>query len=164
MQTLLTEKQNQLLVSNSVLQGHQIELERLKTKVKREEEVKSDLEDKKKDISRETSQITQAIKNIFGRCFSTMRIKPVFMGQKDTTTLYDVLLYELDIINMRMVDLIEISSEYNSSLEGLSLLSFSTNADTTTNNNNNTNNNLKEGSTNMSVGHSVFNNRTSGYK
>lgn len=117
LQSLTTEKQNQLLVSTSILQAKQHELEKMRSNVKSEEEEKLHRDDKKKDISRELSQVTQAIRNLFGRCFSTMRIKPVFQGQKDTATIQEVLDFELDIIHMRIVDLIEICADYRTMSE-----------------------------------------------
>lgn len=112
LQSLKTEKQNALLVSTSVLQANQSELEKIRQRAKQEEEEKLTREDKKKDISRELSQITQAIRNLFGRCFSTMRIKPVFAGQKETASISDLLDFELDIIHLRIADLIEIAADY----------------------------------------------------
>lgn len=115
LQSLTTEKQNQVLVSTSQLQAHQSELERTKLRVKSEEEEKRQREDKKKDISRELSQITQAIRNLFGRCFSTMRIKPVFHGQqqhKESASAFELLEFELDIIHLRIADLLEIARDY----------------------------------------------------
>jgi glucose-6-phosphate-specific signal transduction histidine kinase len=91
LQTLKTEKQNQLLVSTSIVQDLQAELEKVQLSVKAQEEESLMKEDKKKDISRELSQTTQAIRNLFGRCFNTMRIKPVFAGHKDSTSLLEVL-------------------------------------------------------------------------
>lgn len=121
LQTLKTEKQNQLLVSTSIVQDLQAELEKVQLSVKEQEEENLMKEDKKKDISRELSQTTQAIRNLFGRCFTTMRIKPVFAGHKDTPTLLEVLDYELDIIHMRIADLVEISNEYKMGVDsGLS--------------------------------------------
>jgi hypothetical protein len=117
LQSLKTEKQNQLLVSTSVVQDQQAELEKIQSSVKGQEEEKLSKEEKKKDISRELSQTTQAIRNLFGRCFTTMRIKPVFAGHKDATSLMEVLDYELDIILLRITDLVEISNEYKFSLE-----------------------------------------------
>lgn len=117
LQSLTTEKQNQLLVSTSVLQAKQNELERMRSNVKSEEEEKLRKDDKKKDVSRELSQVTQAIRNLFGRCFSTMRIKPVFQGQKDTASIQEVLDFELDIIHIRISDLIEICNDYRQMME-----------------------------------------------
>jgi hypothetical protein len=36
--------------------------------------MKAKREDKKKDVSRELSQTIAAIKNLFGRCFNSMRL------------------------------------------------------------------------------------------
>lgn len=112
LQTLKTEKQNQLLVSTSIVQDLQADLEKVQLSVKAQEEEKLSKEDKKKDISRELSQTTQAIRNLFGRCFNTMRIKPVFAGHKESAGMLEVLDYELDIILLRISDLVEISNEY----------------------------------------------------
>jgi hypothetical protein len=117
LQSLKTEKQNQLLVSTSIIQDQQAELEKIQMSVKAQEEEKLNKEDKKKDISRELSQTTQAIRNLFGRCFTTMRIKPVFAGHKDSASVLEVLDYELDIILMRISDLVEISNEYKYGME-----------------------------------------------
>ena len=117
LQSLKTEKQNQLLVSTSIVQDQQAELEKIQSNVKGQEEEKLMKENKKKDMSRELSQTTQAIRNLFGRCFTTMRIKPVFAGHKDTASVLEVLDYELDIILLRISDLVEISDEYKFSLE-----------------------------------------------
>eukprot|EP01038_Epipyxis_sp_PR26KG_P007741 gene7741-10518_t len=128
LQSLHTEKQNQLLVSNSILQSNQKELEKMVIKVKKEEEEKLQLEDKKKDISRELSQISQAVKNIFGRCNITTRtgILPsvtTYNGgssstqQQGNNALSELLDYNLDVICLRMVDLIEISNEYKVSMD-----------------------------------------------
>jgi len=117
LQTLKTEKQNQMLVSTSIVQDLQAELEKMQMSVKSQEDDKLQVEDKKKDVSREMSQITQSIRNLYGRCYNTMRIKPVFTGQKDSATLTELLDYELDIILMRISDLVEISSEHKFSAE-----------------------------------------------
>lgn len=80
--------------------------------MKLEEEDMLMLENKKKDISRELSQTTQAIKNLFLRCYNTMRIKPTFVPNKDTATMIDILDYDLETICMRVSDLVQISMEY----------------------------------------------------
>lgn len=75
LQNLKIETQNNLLVSNSLLQSNQKELEELKTTLKRDEKEKELYEDKAKNIARETSQVIQSIKNVYYRCQSTMRNK-----------------------------------------------------------------------------------------
>lgn len=67
-----TEKQNQLLVSNSSIQAYQNQLEQMRSAVKVEEEEKYHMEDKQKNVSKELSQVMLAIKNIFNRCIITM--------------------------------------------------------------------------------------------
>jgi len=112
LQSLKTEKQNQMLVSTSIVQDQQGELEKVQLHVKTQEDDKLMVENKKKDVSREMSQITQSIRNLFGRCYNTMRMKPVFAGRQDSASVSEVLDYELDIILMRISDLVEISNEY----------------------------------------------------
>ncbi len=113
MQTLKTEKQNQLLVSTSILQGLQTELERFRSNVKVQEDENSQRENKKKDISREFTQIIQAIRNLYGRCHSTMTVKTLFSIVKENPlNPMESTEQELDLILTRMVDLIEITNEY----------------------------------------------------
>lgn len=112
LQALKTEKQNQLLVSTSVLQQYQDELEKMRSQVKIQEEENLLRQNKKKDISREFTQTIQAIRNLYGRCYSTMGVKSIFAGPRDTMQLNEVLDLELDVITARMTDLIEITEEY----------------------------------------------------
>lgn len=112
LQTLRTEKQNQLLVSTSVLQRLQGELERMKSQVKSQEDENAQKVNKKKDVSREYTQILQAIKNLYGRCNATMQVKSVFSTSKDSGNIAEALASELDFIETRIVDLIEITKEY----------------------------------------------------
>lgn len=112
LQALQTEKQNQLLVSTSVLQSYQDELERMRTQVKLQEEDNITRVNKKKDVSREFTQIIQATRNLYGRCVSTMQVKTMFTGQRDNSNLSDMLDQELDMILTRILDLIEITQEY----------------------------------------------------
>jgi hypothetical protein len=112
LQALKTEKQNQLLVSTSVLQRYQDELEKMRSQVKLQEEENLLRQNKKKDVSREFTQTIQAIRNLYGRCYSTMGVKSIFAGPRDNTQLHEVLDVELDVISARMGDLIEITEEY----------------------------------------------------
>jgi len=109
---LKIETQNQLLVSNSLFQNNQKELEERHTLVKREEEEKNIQEEAKKSVVRETSQVVQAIKNIFSRCQATMRIKPQIVNNRDNA-LSDLLTFNLDVIHARIIDLKEICDEYH---------------------------------------------------
>jgi predicted RNase H-like nuclease (RuvC/YqgF family) len=115
LQALKTEAQNKLLVGNSVLHSYQKELEQVRNKAKVAEEDKDELEDKKKDISRESSQVIQAIRNIFSRCQASMRNKntSIYTSANEATTLTDNLIMNLDVISGRIVDLIEICTEYD---------------------------------------------------
>lgn len=113
LQDLKTDTQNKLLVNNSLFQENQKDLEIKRSKVKIEEEEKARVEDKKKDLSREFSQVTLAIKNIFLRCQTSMKNKVVFVGTKESSGLGEMLSFELDVIQCRIVDLMEISDEYH---------------------------------------------------
>ena len=105
--------------------------------------MKSKREDKKKDVSRELSQTIAAIKNLFGRCFNSMRlvvalsflkitlftnssprrVKPVFNGHKDSAPLMDILEFELDVIHIRIADLKDIAAEFNAGGESVPIRS-----------------------------------------
>ena len=115
LQALKTEAQNQLLVGNSFLHSNQKELEQVRSAVKLEEEGKDVVEDKKKDLSREFSQVIQAVRNIFSRCQASMRNKntSVYTGVVEATTLAESLIMNLDVICGRLVDIKEICSEFS---------------------------------------------------
>jgi len=113
LQNLKTEKQNQLLVSTSILQGLQSELEKIRSQAKIQEDENLQRENKKKDISREFTQIIQAIRNLYGRCHSTMTVKTLFnIVKENSSNPMESADLELDLILTRMVDLIEITNEY----------------------------------------------------
>lgn len=112
---LRTERQNQILVNTSILQSLQATLEKKKNSCKHQEEENTLSIDKKKDISREFTQTLQSIKNLYGRCFNTMRVKPMFTNLKENSSLVDVLENEFDLILTRIVDLMEITHEYSAS-------------------------------------------------
>lgn len=112
LQSIKTEKQNQLLVNTSVVQDCQTELEKMVQNIKIQDEEGLKVDDKKKDISRELSQTIQAIRNLFGRCFNTMRVKPSFGPHKDSATMMELLDFELDTIGMRIFDLVQIYNEF----------------------------------------------------
>ena len=114
---LKTESQNIILVSTGVMQRYQLQLEKLKNNVKTEEKDKLQRENKAKHVSRDGSQSMQAIKNLFNRCASTMRVKPVYPGNRETASASIILDFELDAIKTRISDLLEISKDYKYSLE-----------------------------------------------
>jgi hypothetical protein len=131
-QQLVTESQNQLLVNNSNMNALQKEIENLRAFSKKEEEDKFKNEDKEKDLCRELTQISMATSNIFSRCFpdAPNKIIASVMQSKSKNTAAnktgkaveqlpsdaDVLKHQLEIglelIHSRIVDLIEITSEY----------------------------------------------------
>lgn len=112
LQSLKTESENIILVNTGVMQRYQLQLEKIKNNVKLEEKDKLTRENKAKHVSREGSQSSQSIKNLFGRCVYTMRIKPVFSGNKETATAVEMRDYELDIIKLRIADLIDICHDF----------------------------------------------------
>ena len=67
LQSIKTEKQNQLLVNTSVIQDYQTEIEKMIQNIKLQDDEVLKVDDRKKDISRELSQTIQAIRNLFGR-------------------------------------------------------------------------------------------------
>lgn len=129
-----TERQNQILVSNSLIQALQNQLEHKRTAVKEKEEEKYHLEDKQKDVSKELSQVSLAIKNIYSRCVSMMNIAtPMLLSSSATSstkessstgtlaaglsnkslvTLAEKIESSILVIHTRTMDLIEITSEY----------------------------------------------------
>lgn len=114
------EKQNQLLVATSVLQKHQENLEKLKNLNKEQEDENMQKGNKKKNVTTEFTQIIQAIRNLYLRCSQSLRSSPLFSNLKENSSLSDHLDFELDIIQTRIVDLIEITSDYKAELQNSS--------------------------------------------
>ena len=116
-QNLKIETQNQLLVNNSLFQQYQKNLEEKRANTKNEEEEKNLNEDAAKSVARETSQVVQSIRNLFGRCQSTVRNKSQYQVANKDCTMADLLTFNLDIIHARVFDLIEISAEFKAAVE-----------------------------------------------
>lgn len=112
LQSLRTEKQNQLLVGTSILQRLQGEFEKMKSQVKLQEDENLEKVNKKNDVSREFTQIIQSIKNLYGRCQGTMKVNSVVSEIKDLTNIKEVLFGELEFIATRMKDLDDITKDY----------------------------------------------------
>ena len=112
LQSLRVHQENQLLVNNSFLQAQQKELERVIGSAKHEEDEKNRFEDMVKQVSKEVSQVVQSIRNIYNRCQSTMRTP----GKMSTSQNFTVALLNnnLEQIESRLVDLIEIDEEFTS--------------------------------------------------
>eukprot|EP00603_Paraphysomonas_imperforata_P005932 CAMPEP_0114430594 /NCGR_PEP_ID=MMETSP0103-20121206/10124_1 /TAXON_ID=37642 ORGANISM="Paraphysomonas imperforata, Strain PA2" /NCGR_SAMPLE_ID=MMETSP0103 /ASSEMBLY_ACC=CAM_ASM_000201 /LENGTH=380 /DNA_ID=CAMNT_0001600051 /DNA_START=157 /DNA_END=1299 /DNA_ORIENTATION=+ len=117
LQSLKMETQNQLLVNNSLFQQHQKNLEEKRATTKSEEEEKNLDEDAAKNVARETSQVVQSIRNVFGRCQATVRNKSQYQVAAKDSSVSDLLTFNLDIIHARVSDLIEISAEYKAVAE-----------------------------------------------
>jgi valyl-tRNA synthetase len=110
---MTVEKQNQLLVSNSLFQQQQKELERTRAEVKIVEENEEKDAKRQKDVVQELSEVVQSIKNIYLRCQASMRNKGPNLAQgKDSISLSDILAAQLELITYRSTDLIQITSEY----------------------------------------------------
>jgi hypothetical protein len=88
LQALKTEMQNKSLVGNSVIHKYQKILEDKREFSQSEETEKFHLEDKRKDISRDYSQVAQAIKNLYTRCLATARTKTSMVNQNHATGTY----------------------------------------------------------------------------
>lgn len=113
LQSMKTRSQNRLLEKSGQLQAEQKKLEALRSTVNFEEEEKQNLEDRQKNMSRELSQISEAIRNLYSRCMTTMRNKQTTMlATKEHTSTKDLLEYNLEIIHFRLKDLIEIRKDY----------------------------------------------------
>jgi hypothetical protein len=115
---LKIETQNRYLEKQSKLQTYQKELESVQGRGKTEEDEKNLQEDKKKNVVRECSQVVSSIKNIFGRCVSSMKNNPLTHFNKDAT-LQESLDASLDVILDRITDLRSILSEHNQYQSGL---------------------------------------------
>ena len=118
LEVIRMENQNQTLVGTSVVQDLQTNLEKIKSNVKVAESENTHRANKKKDISRELTQIIQSVRNLYTRCYNNMRVKPVFNGPKENIVIDDILNFELDVILMKMSDLVEISADYKLYLGG----------------------------------------------
>jgi chromosome segregation ATPase len=108
--SLRVDQENQLLVNNSFLQSQQKKLEHALTAGKHAEEEKNRIEDMVKNVSKEVSQVAQSIKNIYNRCQSTMRTPG--KESSNNSVKMAILAGNLDLMESRLVDLIEITDEY----------------------------------------------------
>jgi chromosome segregation ATPase len=113
LQEMRIKKQNDVLVSTSIVQGLQVELEKRRLQGKLQEEDNVLRIDKKKGVSTEFTQIIQAIRNLYARCYATMKVKSTLIsGAKESTGLFDTLDNNLEVIQSRIKDLMEIVNEY----------------------------------------------------
>ena len=111
--------QNKSLVGNSVIHQYQTKLEETRESAQSVETEKYHLEDKKKDVSRDYSQVAQAVKNLYTRCQATTRTKQIVTttAMNHATPSVSIaadLDNELDVIYYRLTDLLEISDEFKS--------------------------------------------------
>ena len=111
--------QNKSLVGNSVIHQYQTKLEETRELAHIVESEMYHFEDKKKDVSRDYSQVAQAVKNLYTRCQATLRTKAMLLTSNApmnrgavTVSIAEDLDNELDMIFYRLTDLIEISEEF----------------------------------------------------
>ena len=107
-----SDKENQILVGNNLCQTQRELLDKIRKEVSNEEEKKDSIEDRKKDLSREISEVASSIKNMFLRCQSTVKSKQIFSKTKDSGNLSEALTHYLDVILARITDLREMKREY----------------------------------------------------
>ena len=107
-----SDKENQILVGNNLCQTQRELLDKIRKEVSSEEEKKDSIEDRKKDLSREISEVASSIKNMFLRCQSTVKSKQIFSKMKDTGSLSETLTHNLDVILARITDLREMKREH----------------------------------------------------
>ena len=117
----------------SVIHRYQKKLEEGRDFVKEEEGKTIYQEEKKKNNARESSQVAQSIRNVFIRCQATTKVKSLsFAANNSHMTPQQQLDFYLDVIYSRIVDLVEITKEFDadeprsSILEEKSLLSANT--------------------------------------
>jgi tagatose-1,6-bisphosphate aldolase len=108
-----SDKENQILIGNNTCQKQREALDKLRKEVSAEEEKQDSLEDRKKDLSRELSEVSSSIKNMFTRCTSTVKSKQLFSNNRDASLLAEVLEYNLEIIMARVIDIKEIKKEFS---------------------------------------------------
>lgn len=112
--------QNKSLVGNSVIHQYQTKLEETREFAQMVEAEKYEQEDKMKDVSRDYSQVAQAIKNLYTRCQATIRTKAMLVSSTSMShalpcsSIAEDLDNELDMIYYRLTDLNEISVEFRS--------------------------------------------------
>lgn len=108
-----SDKENQILVGNNLCQTQRELLDKIRKEVSSEEERKDSIEDRKKDLSREISEVSSSIKNMFLRCQSTVKSKQMFSKMKDSGNSAETLIHNLDVILARITDLREMKREYD---------------------------------------------------
>ncbi len=111
-----TKAQNIELTRNSFLQDKQKELEILRLRGKEVEANKVLQGNKVKNMQQEYGAVKGAINNIYIRCCSTMRNQPLF-PPASTASVEEVLDFDLDVMHVRIRDLLDIRDEYNRSCD-----------------------------------------------
>lgn len=75
MESLKLQAQSNALVQNSDLNAKQKYLDATRAETKKHDDIKFMQEERAKDVTRETAQIVNAIRNLYHRCLTTMRTR-----------------------------------------------------------------------------------------
>eukprot|EP00752_Nemacystus_decipiens_P012126 g10751.t1 len=115
MQQYRQDKQNEVLVTNSLLNEKQMELEQIRGSVKREEHKSEQEGERVMGVCRESGQVMLAINNLHSRCKQTMRSRIPDMNDKqlEKMVFLERCLHCLHVVGERIEDLGEIQAGYN---------------------------------------------------
>ena len=120
LQALKTQDQNKALVGNSAINQYQKKLEDHRDFVKKEEEITLYHEDKKKGVSRQWSEVSQGIRNLFIRCQATMKVKSLsFTNISSNKSFIETLFAYLEVIKARILDLSEMMEEFRAEQQAM---------------------------------------------
>ncbi|CAN0187108.1 unnamed protein product [Pylaiella littoralis] len=115
MQQYRQDKQNEVLVTNSLLNEKQMDLEHIRGAVKREEHKSEQEGERVMGVCRESGQVMLAINNLHSRCKQTMRSRIPDMKDKqlEKMAFLERCLHCLHVVGERIEDLGEIQGGYN---------------------------------------------------
>ena len=117
MLSMSSQLQNRILQKSGVLNGLRRDLDDIQTALKATIEVAEQQDDQKRDLAREYSQMTDAIKNINSRCNShthgQQHSNKATLSEVDHNSDKLVLLQQLNFIRHKILDLDEIRNEFN---------------------------------------------------
>jgi chromosome segregation ATPase len=111
---LAQETQNKILIHNSEIHGYQKNVESLRSTALQLDFERENLERDTNDKSRQTGQVIMSIKNLYGRCLSSMKTKVPHIPNTDNLSLMTAY---LKLIQERIVDLNDITKQYQSYVE-----------------------------------------------
>jgi len=111
---LTRETQNQILVHNSEIHGYQKNVESLRSTALQLDFERENLERDTNDKSRQSGQVVMSIKNLYGRCLSSMKTKVPHIASTDNLSL---MTQYLKLIQERICDLSDITKNYQAYVE-----------------------------------------------